>query len=119
MSEWNWKQASLDFALRTLGYVAVVACVGLLSVAIVFSVFLAKVGDAAEPEVVLGVMDRAQAMHEKSHERELELILAERSRLDAELLNLSGSGALEYCMTSDYERIYLDEVRKQHDFWLD
>ena len=50
MSEWNWKQASMDFALRTLGYVTVVACVGLLSVAIVFSVFLLKVGDAAEPD---------------------------------------------------------------------
>ena len=109
MSEWNWKQASFDFAAKTLRYVAAVACVGLLSVAVVLSVLLVKAGDAAEPDMVLGVMDRIEAAQDKQREHEIASIRAMQRDVDAQLEDVVDYEVdLRYCMTQDWERIEFD-----------
>ena len=109
MSEWNWKQASFDFAAKTLRYVAAVACVGLLSFAVVLSVLLVKAGDAAEPDLVLGGIDRIEAAHDKQREHEIASIHAMRRDVEAQLEDVVDYEVdLRYCLTQDWERIEFD-----------
>ena len=110
MSEWNWKQASFDFAAKTLRYVAAVACVGLLSFAIVLSVLIVKAGDAAEPDMVLGLIDRMEAAQDKQRAHELSTIHAMQRDVDAQLAGeIDYEVDLRYCMTQDWERIQFDK----------
>ena len=72
------------------------------------SVFFVSVG--SNPDVLLGVLDRVQAIEQQQQEAELERIQARRSKIDAEVIGLRGEGELAYCMTTGFERLSLEDT---------
>lgn len=109
MNEWNWKQASMDFVLKTLRYVTMIAVVMMLSAAIVLSVFIVKAGDAAEPETVLGLMDRIAAEQAGQRAHEIARINAVRGNLLEVAADLADyDSELDYCWTTDHDRVELN-----------
>ncbi len=97
-------------------WTAVAVVGGFASVTVMVSAFF--MGPGSDGDLVLGVLDRVERIESQQQAHRLAYIQAQRSELDAELLSLSENGDIEYCVTSEYDRIYLDSVSRFKE-WRD
>lgn len=101
--------AVVQIAPPAFKWTAVVVVSGFASITVMASVFFLSIEN--DSEIILGVLDRVERIETQAQEHRLEVIRAERSALDAELLNLSEDGEIKYCVNDEYDRIYLDSTQ--------
>ena len=104
---WTGK-AFLELAPPAVKWGSLIVIAGFFSFTVLGSVFFVSV--AQNGDTVLGVLDRMQAIDQQQAEAELERIQARRSKIDAEVIGLRGEGELAYCMTTDFERLSLEDT---------
>ena len=104
---WTGK-AFLELAPPAVKWGSLIVIAGFLSFTVLGSVFFVSV--AQNGDTVLGVLDRVKAIEQQQQDAELERIQARRSKIDAEVIGLRGEGELAYCMTTDWERLSLEDT---------
>ena len=114
MREFSWKQSLVDGAMRTLKYLTVAACVFFVSAAAVAAVAITTFGEVAEPDTVLGVLDRVRVIEAAQHEHELQLLQTAKSQATVAMAEFGYEVELDYCRTTDWTRIDMEtgDIRK-------
>ena len=105
LTEWLGK-AFLDLAPPVMKWGAMVVIAGFASITVMTSAFFLSVDD--DKEIVLGVMDRMQTMQQDARRHEIERVRAARTQVDTVLGEDAPNVELEYCYTTDWERIDME-----------